>query len=384
VETCERNGSARSRIPFDNLLVNIDWTSPRRLVYSRAVEASPVLASNLWELKLDDKTGVPRGKPRRLTDWSGFLVWRMSATVDGKHLAFLRGTYYQPLFVGELTGNGNRLLNAQRLTADEYINMPVGWSADSRELIFTSNRGGTYGIYKQALDGSAARTVNASLALDVGVARLSPDGSWILFNAAPHQSPRAVPSLLYRLGVNGGAAQPLFEAKDVLNLSCSGRSANLCVYASPNEGRGELIFTAFDPMSGKGKEVLRIPNESRGRPNWMLSPDGSRIALVKKHEIRNQVEFIPLAGGETRTVELKGPFLSGRSVEWAPDSQSVFVGAEGSHSATLLHVDLKGNVQPIWRQAHVGAVGGAPSPDGRRIAIGATGFNTNVWLIDNF
>jgi len=59
------------------------------------------------------------------------------------------------------------------------------------------------------------------------------------------------------------------------------------------------------------------------------------------------------------------------------------VGTEGGHTATLLHIDLTGTVQSIWQQSHGGAVGGTPSPDGRHIAIGATGLNRNVWLVDN-
>ena len=61
-----------------------------------------MVASNLWELNVDDVTGVPRSKPRRLTDWSGFLVYDISATSDGKLLRscvglitsrFLQGTW---------------------------------------------------------------------------------------------------------------------------------------------------------------------------------------------------------------------------------------------------------------------------------------------------
>src|SRR5262245_54659237 len=84
------------------------WISPGRFIYSRGVEDSPMLASNRWDLKVDDQAGASRGKPCRLTDWSGFMVWKMSATADGKHLAHLRGTYYQPIFAAELAEVGQR------------------------------------------------------------------------------------------------------------------------------------------------------------------------------------------------------------------------------------------------------------------------------------
>jgi eukaryotic-like serine/threonine-protein kinase len=384
VESCDLNGKTRQRISDDNLLGYIAWISPGRFIYSRGVEGSPVLASNLWDLKIDNKTGTSRGNPRRLTDWSGFLVWKMSATADGRQLAYLRGTYYQPIFVADLADGGMRLINARRFTQDEYINMPVGWSPNSREVIYTSDRGGTLGIYKQAVDGSVPENINASLALDVGVAHLSPDGSWILFNAAPHKTPREEPSQLYRLAVGGGSAELLFEAKNAWNLSCSGRAANRCVYGASTEDRRTLVITEFDAVLGKGKELIRISTKPDDGYGWMLSPDGTQIGLQKNHGHPNQVWFFPLDGGKSSSVEVKGPYVTCTSIDWAPDSKSVYVGVEGSHTATLLNIDLRGNIHAIWQQSHDGAVGGSVSPDGRHIAIGATGANTNVWIIDNF
>jgi len=383
VESCDLNGAGKTRLLSDEQLIHLAWINPGRLIYSRGVEGSSVVASNLWELNIDEATGAPRSKPRRLTDWSGFLVYDISATSDGKHVAFLRGTYYQPLFAADLTDNGNRLLNAHRFTQDEYINLPAGWTPDSREVFFTSDRGGTYGIYRQAFDASVPQNVNASLSLDVGVARLSPDASWILFNAALHKSVRSAPSQIYRLAADGGSPQLLFSAKYIHNLSCSGRMANRCVYGSPSDDNRHLIITAFDPIGGKGKELLRISIEPSENYGWMLSPDGSQIAVVKEHGNPNRVQFFAISGGETRSIEIKGPFLACTSVDWLPDSKSVFVGVEGGDSAALLHIDLTGKLQAIWQQPHGGAVGGTPSPDGRHIVIGTTGFSGNVWLLDN-
>ena len=406
VESCDLTGAGKTRILSDNQLDDFDWISSGRFIYSRRVEASAVTAENLWELKVDGETGIPRGMPRRLTDWSGFSVDGLSATADGKHLAFLRETGHASVFLADLENNGNRLFNLRRLTADEYVNQPFAWTADSREVIFTSDRGGTSGVYKQPLDGSAAQVVSASPALDVDIARLSPDGSWVVFLATPpNAQPSRTPYKLYRVGVNGGTAQPLFEGVDLYDIHCTSRVANLCAYGLFSEDRRELILTAFDPIAGKGKELLRIPVEGLDIASghlplldydyiWNLSPDGSEVEYAKQvpmwaslPDIRkgwnaDQVHFIPLGGGETQTVEIKGHFLSG--VDWAPDSKSVFVGSREMNGTSLLHVDLKGRVQPIWQDPRVGDIWGVPSPDGRHIAVMATSSNANVWVIDNF
>jgi hypothetical protein len=258
------------------------------------------------------------------------------------------------------------------------------WTPNSHELIYTSDRGDSRGICKLALDGSAPQSVSTSVALDAGVARLSPDGSWIVFNGRPRGGAREAAGV-YRVPVDGGVAQLLFEAKYNMNLDCSERTAHRCVYDSSPQGAREVIFTSFDPVAGKGKELFRtqvdVPGENYG---WMLSPDGSQVGLVRLHGNPHRVEFFPLHGGPSRSVEIRGPYASCTSVGWASDSQSVFVGVEDSHSAALLRVGLNGNTQPIWAQGHNGAMGGSPSPDGRRLAIGTTGFNKNVWMIDNF
>jgi Tol biopolymer transport system component len=143
-----------------------------------------------------------------------------------------------------------------------------------------------------------------------------------------------------------------------------------------------LILTSFDPVAGKGKELMRIPAEPDYR-HWAISPDGKVVAFLREHWNAHQISFIPVGGGETRTVDVKGYFLLS-SLEWAPDSRSVFVGTEESRGSILLHIDLKGNAQPIWQESHRGPTCGVPSPDGRHLLIGGLSFNTNVWLVDNF
>ena len=72
-----------------------------------------------------------------------------------------------------------------------------------------------------------------------------------------------------------------------------------------------------------------------------------------------------------------------RSLDWASDSNSVFVGTSGPGGATLLHIDLAGNAQAIWQQSQPLNTWGIPSPDGRHIAIFGTSAEANVWMIDN-
>jgi Tol biopolymer transport system component len=381
IDSCDLNGAGKTRILSDKTVIYFLWPAPGRIIFSRIVEGISLWTTNLWELKVDDRAGTPQGEPRRLTDWSGFVATSLSATPGGQQLTYLRATYYQPVSVADVSGKATAMLTPRRLTVDEFVNTVTGWTADSREVIFVSNRGGHSGVYRQALDGIGPRLVTALPGREVGVARLSPDGAWIVLNAAPSALASREPPRIYRVAVEGGAAQPLFIAKGLDNLDCTGRAANLCIYSSDREDGREVTFTAFDPIAGKGKELLRFPAE-RGGYRWMLSPDGSRIAFTNGLGNPFPVQLISLNGGETRVMQVKGGFSGG--IDWAADSESVIVGSEGTDGATLLKVDLNGHAQPIWQQRLPGVFYGRPSPDGRHFALNTSGGNRNVWLVDHF
>jgi hypothetical protein len=62
----------------------------------------------------------------------------------------------------------------------------------------------------------------------------------------------------------------------------------------------------------------------------------------------------------------------------------MFVSTLEPGGATVLHVDLGGNAQPVWQQSQSAFTWGLPSPDGRHLAILGSNSESNVWMIDNF
>jgi hypothetical protein len=112
VQSCDLSGADVTTIVQDNHLSAFTWTRSGRFIYSRNIEFGSAQSDNLWELKVDGKNGRPQGgKGRLLTDWSGFAVYSLSATADGKQLTFLRGTDHSSVFVGDLANKEGRLVN---------------------------------------------------------------------------------------------------------------------------------------------------------------------------------------------------------------------------------------------------------------------------------
>jgi serine/threonine protein kinase/Tol biopolymer transport system component len=385
IQSCDLSGANKTTILRDNKLNTFAWIPPRRLIYSQSAIRGTAESDNLWELRIDKKNGTPQGEARRLTDWSGFSAYGFSATADGKGLAFLRGSYRVAVFVGDLADNGRRLLNAHPLTLDDNINIPMAWTPDSREVLFSSKRAAARLIYKQALEpGSAPQLVTSVPGMDFYLARVTPDGAWLILEGRPSGSNQIA---LYRLGIKGGDPQLIFHSDGFIQYGCTNKAANLCVFGQTPAGKNELVVTSFDPLSANTKELLRIPidpgtSAAVGEDyTWQLSPDGSRIGIARRHA--NQIRLVRLYGGPATIITMKG-HSDIEDLYWAIDSQSLFVSTGAPGGGTLLHVDLNGQAQPIWQRPQTAWTWGFPSPDGRHLAIVGDSSAANVWMISNF
>jgi hypothetical protein len=69
-----------------------------------------------------------------------------------------------------------------------------------------------------------------------------------------------------------------------------------------------------------------------------------------------------------------------RSLNWAADGNSLFVGTGGD--GTILHVDLRGNATVLQKNAFLFGV--KASPDGRHLAIPEYTKDHNLWMLENF
>ena len=385
VESCDLDGAATTTIIAESHLKAFVWTPSGRFIYSRNTALGSSESDNLWELKVDRKNGNPLGKARQLTDWSGFSVYSFSATADGKQLVFLRGNSHASVFLGDFAGKESRLVNTRRLTLDDNYNLPSAWTPDSREVLFSSERPLNRVMYRQAIDpGSAARVVTSSVNTNFYLAGLSPDRTGILLEGEPLDSRKMG---LYRVDPKSGDARLLFNIGGFVLFSCSDKTANLCVLGRPTGETNELVIVAFDPLGSPGKELLRIPLETGSNADigfdywWQLSPDGSKIGIVKKHG--NQIKVVPLSGGPARTISVKG-YSDLLEFYWAINSQSMYVSAIAPGGASLLHVSLSGEAQSIWHRPQSTHAWGVPSPDGRHLAILDSNSESNVWMIGNF
>jgi Tol biopolymer transport system component len=138
------------------------WLADGRLIYSLAEEStqiSPIAVTpeaNLWEIKVDNGSGQPAGRPRRITNWTDFSLTVPNASAEGKRLVFSRVSGQTDVYIGDLEPGKIRLTPPRRLTLNERNDMPTAWTPDSKAVLFHSDRSGTWQIYRQALDQDSA------------------------------------------------------------------------------------------------------------------------------------------------------------------------------------------------------------------------------------
>jgi len=383
IETCDLKGASRTVVLSspDHFLRNLCWLPDRRIVYSRQ-ESRDSNDDNLWQIGIDDRTGMPTGTPKRITQWAGSLIGGLAASADGKRLVLLRIAFQIQTYVGELDGGGTRMKAPRRLTNDEANDAPYAWTPDSKAVLFDSDRNGRWGIFKQQINAVEAQAMILGLQHS-GEPRISPDGEWILYEETPTGAGPSTPTRLMRVPIAGGAPQFVLEIRNAADFDCTRGPAGLCVLAEDSHDRQQLALTAFDPLKGRDKVLRTIPKDAAASFDFGLSADGSTIAIARDGQPEIHIRLLSLAGGTDREITVKGwPNMTG--LAWSPDGKGMYCGSFSLRGTTLLYVDLEGNARVLWQNSGGFGTWGIPSPDGRYLAIRGDVRNSNVWMLEGF
>jgi DNA-binding winged helix-turn-helix (wHTH) protein/Tol biopolymer transport system component len=363
------------------------WLQDGRLIYTSG-ETTAIGAGdttcNFWQKRIDASTGAPLEKPRRLTNWPGYCNAYLSVTADGKRLAFLRAALHFTTYVSDLDRSGNQIANTRHFTLTESWDTPVDWTADGKAIIFVSNRDGHYGIYKQGLNEVTALLL-VSGQNEPGNPRLSPDGNWVLYQRDVKPEDPASPTEILRVSIAGGLPEVVSTARHDGFASCARAPSSLCVIAEPTDDHQQLVVTGFDSVSGRGQEITRFALDTTAN-SWdaaraALSPDGTRIAAIDS--LQGRIRIFSLRGQASKEIALKD-WSNLQSVAWDARGTGLFVANGIQRGVVLLHVDLEGHVQVLWKNHGYNSTVAVPSPDGLHLAILGSNWDDSIWMMENF
>jgi hypothetical protein len=226
---------------------------------------------------------------------------------------------------------------------------------------------------------------------------INPDGTSVLYFVYPKKSGTSQPVNLMSIPLAGGAPQLVLSSSvgAAPSVRCGRYPATLCIIAETTPDHTHLVFSDVDPVRGRGGEITRF--EVKATPDaqyaWDLSPDGTRIAILKQSEAT--IALVSLVSHSTQVIVARdSPKLY--SLNWSAEGQGLFVSALADGGSKLLHLDLKGNSQTLWYSKggirepgdvfyrETLAPRAMPSPDGRYLAIQSQNVSSNIWMIENF
>jgi len=339
----------------------------------------------LWEVKTDLTTGALLEEPRRVTAVPGdsnSTLLGLSVTVTGKQAMVLVQAYQNSVFVGDFDQPPPRISNTRRLTLDDQTNYPHAWTADSRAVIFESNRNGGYDLFKQAIDQRTPKVIVATPMTEV-LPQLGPDGHFLLYAMRPPQKPAYYKVGMYKLmrvPVEGGTPQEVPIDGPLDEFRCALGAGKRCVLRTTVEGKWRTFYD-LDPVRGRGPELARTEWSVEALWDWDISPDGTQIAIPNRgsREARIRVVSLEAKPNQPREREVALPGLVNlSSLTWAADGRGWFVSVDTTVGTQAFYVYLDGRFRSLG-DIHGWVV---PSPDGRRVAFLNPITAQNAWLIE--
>jgi serine/threonine protein kinase len=389
-------GSATTAV--QNPTSDWSWSPDGRLIYGLFDRDPFGQSCNFWATPVDLTTGEPEDAAKRLTSWAGFCMDDIGETSDGRRLIFRKWSTQGSVYVADIQENRAGITTPRRLTLNEGRNYPGAWTADSQAVVFGSYVDGHWRIFKQSLGQETGEPVTTNEQGDVVSASLTPDGAWILYRPSLAASSASNLGQLMRSPISGGTPELVLTGSLYGDPRCARLPASLCVIAELSTDLRQLVFTAFDPLKGRGRELCRFEIGAKPGPDyeWALSPDGTRLALLEYSG--REIHIISFDGSPARSLAITGR-KSLQSVNWTADGKGFLVSSAANGGSALLRVDLRGNANILWEQKGSIApwnvplshrLGGpsapwaVPSPDGHHLAIYRWELSANMWMLENF
>ncbi len=353
------------------------WSPDGRIFFPRGEPAPNASDSNLWELRVNAKTGGPKGKQAKITHGSGSQVSSVNVSSDGRHLAVLRHGSQMAVYIGQLEAHGTRMKNLRSLTLDESNNVAGPWMPDNRTEVFSSNRNGNWDVFKQAIDQRSDEPLITGPD-DKFLRGVTPDGRWLLYTVEK-AGDYVAPVKFMRAPISGGTPEFLLDlGPDLIAIVCAKHPpSTLCTVAWRNQTG--FTFSTFDPSTRRSREFSKVENAA----DWDLFYDGSGIAVLIKDGAKSRVRTVRSSGETEREFLVEQPGIG--SIYCSSDGNALYLGALKAGLYTIYYTDLRGNLGVLWQEKNATISPIHPSPDGRYLAMSIHKTSAHdAWLLENF
>jgi Tol biopolymer transport system component len=362
-----------------SLAGGLTWSEQDKLQFSRADLPPGQNDTNVWELPLNPHSALPMGPPLRLTSGPD-RKFPGSASLDGKKILYGRGGNDPDVYLADVVGSARRVTNYRRLTLDDRKDMPYGWTADSRCVIFVSNRDGVFHIFRQDIAKTTPELVVGG-ENSVMMARMNPEQDAVMYLLSADSDYKTPPFRLMEQPLAGGEPRRILDASGVSNFQCAFLPSRVCL-VSDMPSPSTLVIYQFDDHTGEKKEMLRLQENDGFYFNWTLSRDGQRLATarVSGGHGRTLIHIRELATGRNSDLSLPAG-VGVQYIDWAADSKSLWICTVSGDTRNLVRMDLNGKITSSFDSKQPDLGWAIPSPDGKHLAILQGSPRANAWLI---
>ncbi|MGA8539414.1 MAG: winged helix-turn-helix domain-containing protein [Terriglobales bacterium] len=272
---------------------------------------------------------------------------------DGKSIAFIRDTKdVQDIYVMPAYGGTPR-----RLTFDNRLLVGLAWTPDSKELIFSSNRGGaSWGLWRMSASGGTPERVSVG-SEGAFLPDLSLKGNRLLYASGfwkeniwripigrDHHLGKPERFIFSTTQEEGPQYSP--DGKQIAFQST--RSGNFEIWRADADGSNLIQLTSFrGPLTGTAR--------------W--SPDGRQIVFDSRPGPHPNIHIISADGGPTR--RFPNDTSDDAVPSWSRDGRSIYFASNRSGSWQVWKRTVDGG-QPVQVTAN-GGFAAFESPDGKSI-----------------
>ncbi len=266
---------------------------------------------------------------------------------DGQWLAFIRSSNVavEDIYLVSVSGGEPR-----RVTSDNQRIDGLDWTADGREIVFSSTRGGPYGLWRVSISGGAPEALPGVGENAYGPV-VSRHGNYLAYvyrkqdvniwraggpNSTVKNSPptRLIASTREDLS-------PAYSPDGKRIAFASDRSGSLEIWICDSEGSNPVQVTNF----GSGHN---------GTPRW--SPDGQRIAFDARVTGSSDIYVVTADGGPPR--QLTTESSTDVMPVWSKDGRWVFFGSDRGGEWQIWRVPAEGGqAMQVTKGGGYGTVG---------------------------
>jgi Tol biopolymer transport system component/predicted Ser/Thr protein kinase len=311
---------------------SVNWSPDGRwlLVTGRDSAEKPV-AQWLVSVESGERRQLTPPPANNLGDYFGAF------SPDGRTVAFVRYTGEQAgdLYVLPLAGNLTAKGEPIRLTSDHRIVSGIAWTADGREIVFSSNRGGAQALWRMAISG-AGEPRRLSIGENGRLPRISRQGNRLVYSQAISDSN------IWRVSLSDPLEPPsqLIASTRLDNNAQYSHDGKRIAFESNRSGNTEVWLCEADGLN----PVQIVAIGRSGSPRW--SPDGQRIAFDSNVDGHWQIYAVSAHGG--RPQRMTKSLANDVRPSWSHDGNWIYFGSNRS-----------GGSQP-WQVWKIPAAGGEP------------------------